>query len=220
MSKIVKPETSGIEEMLAAYVAGRLSAPLNALFAAHLELSPVNRHYVRALEAAAGAALVDGPLAPITRRDAKLAAIFALDAVPARPRVLMPETPDLLPRALKRFLGRGLNDISWKRALPGVKEYKIMEGEQGDVSLFWIGAGKKMPTHTHEGSEVTLVIQGGFTDVIGHYGVGDVAIADQDVDHRPVADDDGEDCICFAVADAPLVLTGAFGRWVEPFRKH
>jgi putative transcriptional regulator len=95
-----------------------------------------------------------------------------------------------------------------------------MEGERGDVSLFWIGAGKKMPTPTHEGSEVTLVIQGGFTDVIGHYGVGDVAIADQDVDHRPVADDDGEDCLCFAVADAPLVLTGAFGRWVEPFRKH
>jgi putative transcriptional regulator len=220
MSPLQKPETSGIEELLAAYVSGRLSAPLNALFAAHLELSPANRPYVRALETAAGAALVDGPLAPITGRDAKLAAIFALDAAPKRARVAVPEAPDLFPRALRRFVGMGLSDISWKRTLPGVKEYRVSEGEHGDVSLFWIGAGKKLPTHTHEGSEITLVLQGGFTDVLGHYAVGDVASGDHGITPPPRSDDDGEDCICFAVTDAPLVLTGAFGRWVEPFRKH
>jgi putative transcriptional regulator len=39
------------------------------------------------------------------------------------------------------------------------------------------------------------------------------------VNHTPVADDD-EDCICFAVTDAPLRLTGPVGRIVQSFFKH
>ena len=69
------------------------------------------------------------------------------------------------------------------------------------------GPGRVMPSHTHDGSEVTLVLRGGFSDPTGHYRRGDIAIADRDLDHHPRADDD-EDCICFAVIDAPLRLTG------------
>jgi putative transcriptional regulator len=34
--------------------------------------------------------------------------------------------------------------------------------------------------------------------------------------HRPVVDSD-EECICLAVLDAPLKLTGMIGRLVNPF---
>jgi putative transcriptional regulator len=50
--------------------------------------------------------------------------------------------------------------------------------------------------------------------VNGHYRRGDIAIADQEVDHRPVADRE-EDCICFAVTDAPIRLTGPVGRLLQ-----
>jgi putative transcriptional regulator len=43
-----------------------------------------------------------------------------------------------------------------------------------------------------------------------------VAEADHEVDHRPVADE-GEDCLCLVVTDAPLKLTGRLGRLVNPF---
>ncbi len=215
------PTPVGVEALLASYVAGTLSAPLNVLCAAHLEMSPLNRGYVRALEAAAGVALAEGPLAPVTGRDAKLAAIFAMDKAPPRPApVRRPRGNDVFPGALQRFIGKSLAEVTWKRSVPGVREYRVAETDGGEVSLYWITAGRKLPTHTHEGSEITLVLQGGFTDVLGSYLRGDIAIADQDVDHRPVADDDGEDCLCFAVTDAPLVLTGAVGRWLEPFRRH
>jgi putative transcriptional regulator len=36
------------------------------------------------------------------------------------------------------------------------------------------------------------------------------------VDHRPVAGRSG-DCICLAVTDAPLRLTGPIGRLFRPF---
>jgi putative transcriptional regulator len=63
---------------------------------------------------------------------------------------------------------------------------------------------------------LTLVLAGGFSDASGHYLKGDVAVADPSVDHRPVADA-GADCLCLAVTDAPLRLTGRFGRYLNAF---
>ena len=42
------------------------------------------------------------------------------------------------------------------------------------------------------------------------------AIADPHVDHQPQALGD-EDCLCLAVTDAPLRLTGRFSRFLNPF---
>jgi putative transcriptional regulator len=120
----------------------------------------------------------------------------------------------VLPAPLVRYLGSNLEEIRWRGLLPGVKEYKVEKTEHGEAVLYWIKPGRKMPNHTHEGSEYTLVLKGGFTESTGHYRRGDIAIADQDIDHRPVADLD-EDCICFAVTDAPLRLTGPIGRIVQ-----
>jgi len=59
-------------------------------------------------------------------------------------------------------------------------------------------------------------LKGGFSDIMGHYRRGDIAVADGDVDHRPRADNGG-DCICFAVTDAPVRLTGLIGRFLQRF---
>ncbi len=76
-----------------------------------------------------------------------------------------------------------------------------------------------MPNHTHGGNEMTLVLAGGFSDDTGHYERGDVSIADDELVHTPVADP-GEDCICLAVTDAPLKLTGPIGRIVNLFMRY
>ncbi len=73
-----------------------------------------------------------------------------------------------------------------------------------------------MPVHTHAGMELTLVIAGGFRDEHGHFVRGDIAVADASVAHRPIADP-GEDCICLAVTDGAVSLTGRFARWLNPF---
>ena len=80
--------------------------------------------------------------------------------------------------------------------------------------MLWVGAGRRIPSHTHDGSEITLVLKGAFADVTGRYGRGDIAIAEADLDHRPMTDEN-EDCICFAVTDAPLRLTGPVGRILD-----
>ena len=202
-----------VDALLAAYGAGSLDPSLHALVASHLILKPDSRRFVSALEDLAGGELNQMAPEPLSRRDERLAAIFALEPAPRAPAPLVAGS-DILPAPLRSYLGRNLNDIRWRNKLPGVKEFRIEEKGRGDASLLWVRAGRRMPSHTHEGSEITLVLQGGFADVTGHYGRGDIAIAEADLDHKPVSDE-GDDCLCFAVTDAPLHLTGPFGRLLD-----
>jgi putative transcriptional regulator len=81
---------------------------------------------------------------------------------------------------------------------------------RSSVRLLAIEPGRRMPQHTHEGLELTLVLQGSFADATGRYAKGDVATADPSIDHQPQAGGN-ELCLCLAVEDAPLRLTGFSG---------
>jgi putative transcriptional regulator len=206
-----------LDELLAGYAAGTLILPLHALVAAHLAIRPDNRRYVESLEAIGGDAVVRAEPVPLTNREARLAAIFADDegdVAPAAARGCA-----VVPAALAAFLGRPLADLAWKTRLPGIREFPVKDCGTAEASLLWIKPGRVLPSHTHDGTEVTLVLQGGFGDGTGHYRRGDIAIADGEIDHRPKADDDA-DCICFAVIDAPLRLTGPVGRLLQRLRGH
>ena len=208
------PADRALDALLAGYATGSLSAPLHVLVASHLSLSPQSRAFVRSLEAANTVALEGIAPVPVSNREEKLRCIFAEEPSAGPIRRYLPPGDGVLPSPLAHYLGATLSDIRWRTLLPGVKEHKIEMTERGEAVLYWIKPGCKMPNHTHEGSEYTLVLKGGFTEVSGHYRRGDIAIADHEIDHRPVADLD-EDCICFAVTDAPLRLTGPVGRVVQ-----
>lgn len=215
-------EREQFDALLAGYVAGTLAEPARLLVRSHLDLSPVNRGFVRDLEAAGGAMLEEIAPVRIDNRDAMLAAIFQapIFQAPADEPISVPHRAlkTRLPAPLFDFIGKDVADLPWKTKLPGLKEYRVAEMDGCSASLLWIRAGMAMPAHTHHGSELTLVLEGGFTDLHGHYVRGDVAYADDDVDHRPVADDD-EDCICFAVTEGSLRLTGPIGRLFAPFMR-
>jgi putative transcriptional regulator len=206
-----------LDSVLASYAAGNLPRPLSALVSAHLEISLRNREYVALLEETASDRLSSAKPAPLSARSAMLERIFVEGVEPQNSS--LPVDTAVLPRSLRDFLECDLKDVPWRTVLPGVKEFRLGKGQEQEATLYWIRAGKQMPSHTHDGSEVTLVLQGGFKDVTGHYKRGDVAVADADLDHHPVADND-IDCICFAVTDAPLRLTGPIGRIFQRFFGH
>jgi putative transcriptional regulator len=201
-----------VDALLAAYSAGTLDPSLHALVASHLLMKPDSRDFVRALEKLAADELDNVKPEPLSRREERLSAIFDMDPVRKVPAREMGSS--ILPPPLQSYLGRDIESIRWRTKLPGVKEFRVEDKDRGDASLLWVRAGRRMPSHTHEGSEVTLVLKGGFTDVTGHYARGDIAIAESDLDHKPMTDAE-EDCICFAVTDAPLHLTGPFGRLLD-----
>ncbi len=210
---------SPLDALLGAYAAGTLNVPLQALVAAHLEISPKNRRFVASLEAARAADVARMEPRPLMNRDAALAAIFAAAPSSAVHATSSSAADDTFPESLRRFAGMAASDVPWRFRLPGVREFRFMESDAGEAMLYWIKAGRRLPSHTHAGDEVTLLLRGGFTDSLGHYIRGDIAIADEDLDHKPRADE-GEDCICFAVTDAPLQLTGPVSRLLRKVFGH
>lgn len=218
----MEKNVTGMDELLAGYAAGTLTYPAQALVGAHLELSDRNRGYVSSLETLAGVGLEGADPVALSDRDAALAAIFSTDPSdmndnhPAFLETVPQRAP--VPESLRSIIGTSMDSLPWKTLLPGVKECKFGEIDGCDASLLWVRAGRSMPSHTHHGTELTLVLQGGFKDQDGHYETGDLAFADGDIDHKPIADE-GEDCICFAVTAGRLQLTGPVGRWFAPFMR-
>jgi putative transcriptional regulator len=205
---MVREHIDTIDSLLARYVAGTLPTPARVLVEAHLELKPKNRIKVANLESMAGLELMEIDPAPLSNRDAMLAAVLASSAPEASTRDVS-GSERVFPKALYDFVGFDANEVPWRTRMPGFKEYDIGEIEGCHVNLFWIKPGRTVPAHTHEGSEISLVLDGAFSDARGHYGRGDISVADDSVDHRPNADM-GRPCIGLAVMDAPLKLTGSF----------
>ncbi len=200
-----------MDALLARYVAGTLPEPSRILVSAHLKLKGQNRPFVRNLEALAGIDLEAVAPEPLSKRDERLAAIFASTASGGGDIRMPEETGSIFPRELQDFVGYRAEDVPWRTKLPGLKEYEMGVVDGCEVSLFWIKPGRAVPSHTHEGTELFLVLDGAFNDAMGHYGRGDISVADESVDHRPVAEND-RPCIGLSVTDAPLRLTGSFGQ--------
>lgn len=210
-----------MDALLAAYASGGLPKSLHALVGSHLELNPDSRVYVHALETALASSVDEGEPVIVKNRLARLDEIFSAEPVKSRVSDDLVSDNSLAgePRALRHFLGRSIEAMEFRTVLPGVKECHIETDDGTTAILYRIRGGKKMPQHTHEGSEVTLVIRGAFRDESGYYGRGAVAITDEDIDHTPVAVE-GEECLCFAVTDAPLRLTGPIGKYLNRFIRH
>ncbi len=123
----------------------------------------------------------------------------------------------LLPAPVRALLDRSLDRVEWKPIMRGLDEAPLPDVAGGaKVRLMRIRAGATVPKHTHRGTEMTLVLAGGFSDEGGHFERGDLAVLGAEADHRPVADP-GEDCLCLVVTTAPLRLTGRMGRLLNPF---
>lgn len=203
------------EETLVEYAAGVLREPMALLVATHLALCAECRAAVADYERVGGAMLET--VEPETLGNDALARALALLDSPPPAAPIPPPTPagggaSLLPRPLRDYVAGPLPSLRWKARGAGLAQVDLLPGFPGFTTrLLRIRAQAAMPRHTHHGTELTLVLAGGFSDSAGHYGRGDVATADEAVDHQPVADP-GEDCFCLAVTDAPLRMTGPIGR--------
>jgi putative transcriptional regulator len=123
------------------------------------------------------------------------------------------------PAILQRLMRGDFSDLSWKNIGSTLRISYLKTGDpQHEFALYHIRAGGRIPEHTHRGSEMTLVLEGGFSDANGSYHKGDFLIRRPGDVHAPTALQ-SEDCICLAVLDAPLQFTDWRFRWMNPFLK-
>ena len=100
----------------------------------------------------------------------------------------------------------------------GVKQAIIPTDDKAQARLLFIPAGQSVPDHGHRGIELTLVLQGSFADEADKFARGDLEIANEDLNHQPIASMEA-DCICIAATDAPLRFNSLLPRLLQPFFK-
>lgn len=202
------------EELLLDYAAGALAAGPALAVALHVALDPAARRTVERLGALGGALMEGEGDTPFD--EALLQSTLArLDGVSVEPRP-QPYVPrpgfEWAPAPLAPHLGA---QLSWRRVFGGFEEMRLKLPGEHRVSLLRLEPGHGLPMHRHVGDEFTVVLQGGYTDSTGNYGVGDFAVGPGPEQHEPIADP-GEPCIALIVVEKPIVLTGPFGRFLNP----
>ena len=202
--------------LLTEYAAGSLPLAQSACVSAHLHYCDQCRRSVAQLQDLGGVLLEQ--LNPEPVGDALLDSVLArLDEEP--PLSLQPQTAPATrtPAILRRLMSGDFSDLSWKKVTKALSISYLKTGDSGyEFALYHIKAGGRIPDHDHRGSEMTLVLQGGFSDANGSYHQGDFIYREADDTHAPTALQ-SEDCICLAVLDAPLKFTGWKHRWMNPF---
>jgi putative transcriptional regulator len=208
-----------LDALLASYAVGNVSRPLHALIASHLLLKPDNRAFVAAMEDTLAQEMEASlqSVTPSEHREKRLAAIF--DGKDGKPVYHESDATSLIPAPLAAYLAKPFEDLRWKNVMPGLREVRIEDRAGCEASLLWIKAGRAMPSHTHPGIEATLVLQGSFADSQGECRRGDIAVVDSKIDHKPIAGEE-EDCICFAVSEGPVHLTGPLARIFNWIKQH
>ena len=198
------------------YSAGMLDNALGVAVACHVEHCHQCQQQIQVFENFGGELIEESDDA--TLPSDLLGKVLAQLDTPEQP------TPPLarhagVPRALQRALPNGIEGVKWRGMTRAIKECTLSFGDSGlQAKLYKIAAGKQLPEHTHKGQEYTVVLKGSFSDSAGHYRQGDFIRADTQVIHQPRASDD-QDCICFAVLDAPLKFSGLLGAFINPFMR-
>lgn len=198
------------DALLAAYAAGNLPQPFALVVAAHISLCLDCRAAYEAHLATGGAVLETSRTAAVSE-GLKSNVLDLLDAPVAQSPVYQRSGvyPGPVMEALKGKPPR------WKSLGLGVRQSILSGGRDGSVRLLYIPPGRAVPDHTHGGLELTLVLQGSFRDETGRFGVGDLEVADQNLEHTPIAEA-GAPCICLAATDAPLRFNSIVPRLLQP----
>lgn len=204
------------DRLLMAYAAGTLPEAFSLVVATHLSLCDECRARAASYDALGGAVLADcraemseGSL------DSCLARIVGTPQSPRRPETQPAARAGVFPAPLQAYAGGGPEAVKWRPLGLGVKQAILKTGPQARARLLYIPAGQSVPDHGHRGTELTLVLQGAFRDEDGRFGRGDLEIADEELEHTPIAEA-GEDCICLAATDAPLRFRGLLPRMLQP----
>lgn len=146
--------------------------------------------------------------------------IAAITDMPVDEEVSLPKTVTELDVSGKRIsLPRSMSSIALKEwSGLGKLSRSRLDLDDGELraSLLHIDKGGSVPCHTHKGFEITLLLDGSFTDEMGHYQKGDFVWLDGDHTHQPVTE---EGCVCLTVSSDAIRFTQGVSQLFNPIGK-
>lgn len=213
------------ENTLIEYAAGTLNTGISIAVRAHLQFCPQCRNTVSKLNQVGGnilnncsaSALEAGAL------DQLLSRIHNMDSSASTMQnnhssyenSSIDKNSKALPKLISKLIAQS-EPIKWRTVWPSVKAARLTTGQnQYEISLHKIRCGGTAPVHDHRGTEITLVLEGSFSDAKGVYTEGDFIVRQPGEIHQPVATQN-QDCLCLSLVEAPFVLKGFLGWLINP----
>jgi putative transcriptional regulator len=201
------------DQLLMGYAAGQLPEAFSLVVATHVSMCDECRARLASYDAVGGALVED--LAEVAMGASALDAVLArIDGMPQATQRAPLRAAGILPAPLADYVGGDLSAVKWRSIGMGVKQAILPTARDASARLLFIPAGVAVPDHGHRGMELTLVLQGAFADANDRFDRGDLEIADESLQHTPVAMA-GMDCICLAATDAPLKFRGLVPRLAQ-----
>ena len=208
------------DALLMGYSAGTLPEAFNLIVATHISMCDECRARLASFDAVGGelvlssgsVAMDDGSLTTVMNR------IKTGAPVPEVKAKKMRDTDAVFPLPLQQYVSGDLDAVNWRYVGGGVSQAILKTSDAATARLLRIRAGAAVPDHGHNGTELTLVLKGAFCDETDRFASGDIEVADEDLNHTPVAES-GEDCICLAVTDAPLRFNRLIPRIAQRFMR-
>ncbi|WP_429065617.1 ChrR family anti-sigma-E factor [Aeromonas bestiarum] len=214
-------KTHPTHAMLRAFAADELPLPLAVGVSAHCELCPecaaslraceeeLARQYLELAEdqpatmSESMPVVLDAMLAGILQQPVATVAALSQLAAP-QPELQVAGQSYRLPRVLARH-----HAPKW-RHIGAIRQHSLPLDELGArASLLHIEAGGRIPEHTHQGYELTLLLAGHIQDGETCYQAGDFIWRDASHAHSPHTPDG---CLCYTVQDAPVQFTKGLSR--------
>ena len=162
------------EQLLMGYAAGILPEAFNVVVAAHLSLSDESRAMLGCYEAVGGCVMEECECVDLGA-DALSDTLSRIKSAKIVPKKIA-KCGGVLPQPLHDYVGNSVDTIKWKPLGGGVKQSILPTKGKATARLLFIPAGQAVPDHGHRGTELTLVLQGSFSDEVDHFARGDICL--------------------------------------------
>ncbi|MCG9697086.1 ChrR family anti-sigma-E factor [Shewanella sp. Isolate11] len=215
-------------EVLQQFVCGELPASVSVIVASHVEMCSECHQRVQQFtlqQANTVFELVDDQFKPtlddsqtlMPLTDDALAMIDTITDEPAQEFSTKVQRVNEIEVAGKRInLPQAMKSIGLKewQGLGKLSRSRLAL-DDGDLraSLLHIDKGGSVPTHTHKGFEITLLLQGSFADEMGVYHAGDFIWLDGKHTHQPTT---SEGCVCLTVSSDAIHFTQGVSQLLNP----
>lgn len=216
------------DNTLVEFSAGNLDWALSIIVSAHLQFCPECKRKIQELNAIGGSTLLQTEAVDVNDN----CFTEVMNKINLTPQNIGGDTTTLghsatsppqesdraqaLPKVVQKLIPSD-KPLKWSAVAPHLKSAKLETGQHKyEVCFHKIKKGGKVAEHDHRGLEVTLVLEGSFSDAEGNYSPGDYLVREPGDVHRPMAAQD-QDCLCLSVVEAPVKVTGLLGKIINPF---